>query len=159
MVSLRRIKTYAMTALLVAGMAACQPRGEQETEIFGQVRQNQAEALAAYLAAGGDPDAQNRGGDPLAYVASGPLGGEEVLSLLLDAGANPNAKSGDGRTLLENAASWCDEGMVALLLARGADPNLPGKNGVKPADAVCNSPVARRAPVLALILAAGGTLE
>jgi hypothetical protein len=151
-----RFGAFALAILTAASLAACQPRGEQEEPIFASVRQNDAEALSIYLESGGDPNAVNRTGDPLVYVATGPRGGAEALMLLLDAGADPDAKSAEGRTLLQNAASWCDEEIVTLLLGGGANPNLPGMDGAKPADAVCTSPLDRREATLALIEAAAG---
>lgn len=66
-------------------------------------------------------------------------GSLEVVKLLIEAGANVNQVGGNGETPLIAAIRTGADGLVELLLSKGADPNLP-KDG--------NSP---------LLLAAGGT--
>ncbi len=70
----------------------------------------------------------NRAGwTPLHYAATGPS--PQAVGLLLDQGANVDARSPNGSTPLMMAARYGDEASVALLLARGADPhalNQPG---------------------------------
>jgi ankyrin repeat protein len=52
-----------------------------------------------------------------------------ALNAFFDAGINPNAQDGDGRTVLISAAARGDLQIVNTLLARGVDPNVKDKRG------------------------------
>ncbi len=52
-----------------------------------------------------------------------------AINAFLDAGINPNAQDGDGRTVLIAAAARGDLEVVNTLLSRGADPNVKDKRG------------------------------
>jgi ankyrin repeat protein len=58
----------------------------------------------------------------------------EIVRLLLEAGADPNAKSGEGGTPLHSAAFTGDLESAELLLAYGADPNATDPKGFTPLD-------------------------
>ncbi len=67
--------------------------------------------------------AVNRSGwTPLHYAATGPQG--QAAALLLEHGAQIDARSPNGSTALMMAARYGSEDTVALLLARGANPRL-----------------------------------
>ncbi|CAN5680520.1 hypothetical protein BH24ACI5_BH24ACI5_00520 [soil metagenome] len=53
----------------------------------------------------------------------------ETVALLLEHGANVNARQQEGYTALMGAAGTGREDLVDLLLARGADPTLEDENG------------------------------
>jgi len=53
----------------------------------------------------------------------------EIVRLLLEAGADPNAKSHEGGTPLHSAAFTGDLEIAELLLAYGANPNTTGPKG------------------------------
>src|SRR5688572_28433866 len=51
------------------------------------------------------------------------------INAFFDAGINPNAQDGDGRTVLISAAARGDLQVANALLSRGADPNVKDKRG------------------------------
>ncbi|MCD7060214.1 ankyrin repeat domain-containing protein [Pelagibacterium xiamenense] len=143
-------RTVAVGVAMMA-LWACQPRHAEELETVDAVRDDDAAAVQRYLDAGGDPDAVNRDGHPLIYLATGPRGGVEVLSVLIAGGADLERQSDNGRTALMNAAGWCDAPMVRMLIAAGADVRHATPEGDTVRDAVCAGPLDRRAEVLNLI--------
>ncbi|KAI0410672.1 ankyrin repeat-containing domain protein [Xylaria grammica] len=64
-----------------------------------------------------------------ALVLAAWRGHADVLSLLLDSGADVNVRNRDGETALMRAGRWDDEATVRLLLDRGADVNMRSKDG------------------------------
>jgi ankyrin repeat protein len=58
----------------------------------------------------------------------------EIVRMLLDNGADPNAQQERGFTALHAAAQHGDRALAELLLERGADPRLGKDDGETPAD-------------------------
>lgn len=103
------------------------------------------------LEQGGDLRATNGQGETLTMLA----GSAAVLELLLDKGADPNAKSRDGLTPLMYAVAERRPGNLAqvkLLLARGAQVNARNAEGVT---ALLIAAHCERFDVLALLLKHG----
>ena len=136
-------RIWPALALLVLALGACQPRAVPNDPIIASVRANDAAAIAAYIANGGDVNLKDREGNPLLYIASGPQGGPEAVAALIAAGARVDTRSAKGRTPLENAVGWCDIQMVQLLPVcrgrshgtgrMGAPPRWPARNRRRPA--------------------------
>lgn len=139
--------------LLLAGCLDTGPRGV-DTPLVKAVRLNDAETLTAMLADGNDPNATDRDGDSLVYIAVGQHGGREVLQVLIGAGADLEKGSGEGRTPLQNAAGWCSVHLVRMLLDAGANPHHAGRGGQLPVDSVCKRPQDRRDETMRVLLAA-----
>ncbi|MCY4025134.1 MAG: ankyrin repeat domain-containing protein [Acidobacteria bacterium] len=133
-----------LRALIAQGADVNAPGPDGTTALHWAVHWNDAEMARLLVGAGADVDAANRyGATPLwlaaersaAAGASRPgrdlsPGGDErpgrddLLGLLLDAGADPNAPAlGAGESPLMAAARGGGAGAVALLLAHGADPD------------------------------------
>ena len=98
------------------------------------IRDKDAGGVAAAIAAGADAtgiDTEFR--IPLITLAS-LVGDVDVTRALIDAGANPNALGGDGRTPLHAAAFAGHLPIVQLLLEADADPAKRGPDGGSPLD-------------------------
>jgi hypothetical protein len=79
---------------------------------------------------------QKPGWSPVHYAASGPS--SELLALLLDRGADVNARAPNGSTPLMMAASFGTEDSVKLLVQRGADKRLLNDRNLSAADLARN---------------------
>ena len=79
-----------------------------------------------------------------------------IAELLLDRGADPNARNEAGASPLYEAAGVGEVAMIELLLARGADPNLAGDNQYPPLEAAISF---RRLDVAELLHKAGANVN
>jgi hypothetical protein len=81
-----------------------------------------------------------RGAQPLHYAADGHPGGDfvdsnaqrDVISYLIDAGADPDATDRSGVAPLHRAVRTRSSAAVSALIDRGADPRLMNKSGSTP---------------------------
>jgi len=153
-----RVSKFVFSLIACLTLVACQSQPRQANNpIVAAVAKNETKIVTQYLAEGGDPNAKNRTGDPLLFVATVARGGgHDVARLLIKAGADVNGQSSRGRTVLASAASWCDIDMVRLLIEAGAQVNSAGNDDALPLDTVCKSPADKRNAVIALLRAAGG---
>ena len=85
------------------------------------------DAVKELLAQGADPNARNGFGNLAILLASQDSRpeGEEMVRMLLDAGADPYVSDPVYSDLMCSACGSCNVGVVALLLDRGWDPNRP----------------------------------
>jgi hypothetical protein len=89
------------------------------------------EALLRYGAAVNAVEQWNNGFTLTAlHAAAGSEGKKEIVKLLLEKGADPDARNGEGWTPLMLAASIRSKEVVELLLAHSAAPNVLGNGGV-----------------------------
>ena len=96
------------------------------------------EAVRALLDLGADVHLASRpaGFTPLHSAVADDTGAaaKEIVRMLLDAGADPNARSASGGTPLHTAAFTGDVTMIRLLLAAGASPVVEDDKGRTPLD-------------------------
>ena len=116
---------FALTALLLGGcFAATSPF----SELADVSRAGDVAAIRQLVAHGADPNAPSGGNTwtPLHHA----IHKHQTASVaaLLDVGADPNRRAGTVTPLMMAAGYGYDD-IVALLLARGADPALRGEEG------------------------------
>ena len=69
------------------------------------------------------------------HFAAGRNPKPSIVEALIEAGADPNARSGSGTTPLHSAAMANPEpSVVAALIEAGADPSVRDNNGMTPFD-------------------------
>ncbi len=99
------------------------------------------EDLATALALGADPNRRSEDGKDFPLRLAARDGHARCCALLLDAGADPDARCGyQGLTPLHYAVNGASvsghkfRDVCAILLDRGADPLAPGRDGRTPLD-------------------------
>jgi ankyrin repeat protein len=121
------------SALLLLG---AEPKGQEMPQFFERtmdaaIRSNAATLVEALLQRGASANAGPSGSSPLEDASL--KGFDAIVNTLLDHGAVVNQLNiASGTTALYAAASFGKSNVVRLLLDRGANPNLCGKNGKTP---------------------------
>lgn len=101
-----------------------------DTALSLAVYTGQAGMVKILLASRADKDGVRGDGKPLANAAAN--GRTAIAKILIDAGADVNARGDDGYTPLFWAVSWKSGKIVNLLLENGADPAARGLDGNRP---------------------------
>lgn len=96
---------------------------EEQLRIHREVHDGDVEAIQKRLDAGLSPDHMVDGNVPLIVAAAGQ---SNMLSLLLDAGADPNKMTSDGYSALQYARY---EENIRMLLLAGADASVKRRDG------------------------------
>lgn len=136
--ALQRRDRMMIEALVAHGadVNAAKPNGL--TPLLQAVSNNDQPVVEYLLEHGADPNARAADGANALHLAARarPLA-PGIVKALLDHRADPNARRPDGITVLHAALSGADAGgqeVLALLLERGADPNLRDQTDRTPLD-------------------------
>ena len=112
-----------------------------ETEFLSElIRTNNIEAVKSYIKVG-NINARDEVGRTLLNIAVC-NGKNEIVKLLLDAGADKEIKDNIGRTPLFTAVEYATAEIVKLLLDAGADKEVRNNYGNNPAD-LANSEIGK----------------
>jgi uncharacterized protein len=108
-------------------------RRRQQLTFFEAAAIGDAAALRGHLEAGGVVDTLADDGFTALHLACF-FDRDEVVRLLLDSGADPNVTAANGSDLrpVHSAVAAHASGLVAMLLAAGADPDPRQKGGFTP---------------------------
>lgn len=113
---------------MIIGREVSQPQ-KAANDIWEAVFIGDLKFVKQAITEGMDVNAKNPvTGDPLLFIAA-LMGHTEVMTFLLEKGANINARKGDGNTALHAAAFLGRADAVELLLKRGADINIRNNQG------------------------------
>lgn len=117
---------------LAAGVPVDTVDSVDQTALIAAASKDQLEIAKVLLAHGADPNAHDPAGwTPLIHATY--FGSSlDLISLLVDKGANVNAQNDRGVTALYLAAAGGHEAYVQHLLKLGADPKLATKTGYTP---------------------------
>ena len=126
----------AIELLLERGACANRTDHSGKTPLIAAASSHSANAqrlIGALLRHGADPGAANPLDGNLTAAHQAIMSSNfPALKLLLDAGANPNARTASGLSLLGACIARNDDPASELLLSNGADPNLESRSGLAP---------------------------
>lgn len=132
-----RLLKYLL-CLTVIFLVGCADQSVSVEEAFSAVDSNDSATLKKFLQEGGSPDSLTPDNASMLYVATGPHGGHQVLTILLESGADPNRGIGK-YTPLMNASGWCSLDAVKLLVESGANVELKNSKGETALETVCSA--------------------
>ncbi|HEX8338692.1 MAG TPA: ankyrin repeat domain-containing protein, partial [Pyrinomonadaceae bacterium] len=98
-------------------------RTESAPTLFGAAEGGDAAAVARLIASGAGAEGRATQGGETPLMRAAARGHEDVVRVLLDAGADACARRADGFTPLILAVFFGHEAVVRLLVERGADPS------------------------------------
>ncbi len=157
---LHHAATEAVVELLVARGADVNARGHMRNmPLHDAASHGHLEAARALIRHGAEVNAlrdANMTALHFASLSSRAADNAAVAALLLDNGANLEARDVRGKTPLAEAAFRGQADVLEVLLARGADPNVHNAQGATPLHLAAKE---GSAPVTSLLLAAGAKRE
>lgn len=147
-----RTITLWLAVVLIMGWTSG-TRADELIFFVDAVRENRIDEVRTFILNGADVDAQDmfEGNTGLHWAAR--LGLVEMARLLIDNGANPNARNDENKTPLHMAASEGQKELLVILIAYRADVNAIDRAGWTPlrwAEAQKQEDIAR------ILVAAGG---
>jgi ankyrin repeat protein len=117
----------AVLAVIVAAVRAQTPPPAVADQFYAAIRANDHAQVETVLRNGTNVDVKDRRGGATPLMNASAFGSIETMKLLIDKGADVNARSAAGATALMWAAT--DLAKVRLLIERGADVNAASESG------------------------------
>ncbi|QSP94772.1 ankyrin repeat domain-containing protein [Marinobacter salinisoli] len=152
----------AVNRLIAAGANLDLADKSGMTPLMRAVMSSNTEAVKALIVGGANLEATNDLGLTALHLTTIPtdIGNrthdKQIARLLLDAGANPDARKSNFVTPLYNTIEFDRPEIRTILLAAGANPDLPGEKGATP---LMRAVASSRSEAVKALLAAGANLE
>ncbi len=140
--------------------AATEPEPILTKSLQEAAKDGDIEQVKKLIAQGADIDEKGKYGRNALHAACCYKGRSAIIRLLIDHGANVNARDVAESTPLHFAARYADKQTVELLLTKGADVNAKNKKkGRTPLFEAMTSPIAGRKEVVELLVAKGAKVS
>lgn len=107
-----------------------------EVDIHTAALQGNLESIQFHISTGTDINKRESYAGSTPLITASVFGRTEVVSLLIEAGADVNCQNDEGSTALHSAAFFCHPEIVYILLENGADKNIKNLAGSTALDAV-----------------------
>jgi hypothetical protein len=120
----------------VCGQTAQSTAEEQTVDIWTAAATGNIEAIKQHVTAGTDLNAKEPQGGSTPLIVAILYGQNEAAKLLIENGANINARNNDGATALHVAAFFCRTETMELLLNKGAEVNAKNIRAETPLNTV-----------------------
>ncbi len=116
------------------GPATAEGKAAATAALFRAIEANDVKRMRLAITQGADLEAKNKNGcTPLYAAVANHVGNSAMIKLLLEAGANPNARDPRGWIPLHVAARYWSISRVEQLVSAGSDVNARDKKGMGPA--------------------------
>jgi ankyrin repeat protein len=122
--------TVLLAILAVATLGAQQPASTPQDKMYAALRSGDTAAVSRLLEDGADVNMKDRRGGATPLMNAAAFGSIETMRLLIEKGADVNARSAGNATALMWAAT--DPAKIALLVDKGADVNAVSELGHTP---------------------------
>lgn len=110
-----------------------------DTDIHTAVSTGNAEAVKQHLAAGTNINEKDPFGGSSPLISAALFGKNDIVKILIDAGADINFQNNEGSTPLHTAAFFCRPEIVQLLLDKNADKTIKNKYNATAYESVAGS--------------------
>jgi uncharacterized protein len=105
------------------------PAKKPEVDLHSAVMTNNINAVKQHIAAKSDLNVKDPMGGSTPLITAALFGKTEIARILIEAGANLDARNNDGSTALFTAAFFCRTEIVKQLLKHNADKSIRNKYG------------------------------
>jgi len=127
---------FLIALVVVCGQTAQSKVDAPTVDIRTAAAEGNIEAIKQHVSAGTDLNAKELAGGSTPLMIAALFDQAEAAKLLIENGANINARNNDGGTALHNAAFFCRTETLKLLLSKSADVNAKNSREETPLDTV-----------------------
>lgn len=124
------LKTLAFALAAAILLTGCGRKEKASTkDIWTAVAEGDVATVTQYLGSGGDVDAKEPQGGGTPLIVAALVGQTEIARLLIENGADMEAKNSDNTTAMYVAAFFCQPGPLKALIENGASTDVKNQFG------------------------------